>query len=341
MAGTGAPPSGDFDYLLDMGMEGAPGHSMGVATMGVEPTSGGGGTADLVLMGQEIMPGTTGVGGGHVGGPSLVSASRGGSVDVHPSAVDTAHGAVHGPGMPVPTAVVPGPNVATTRVLTSGPGLTTGSTLGHSPTMGPGTATGPGSGVRAPGAIGAPGTMRTGGAFAPPASFGTVETGVSVGPAGTVGTSIPMGTGATIGPGTTLGAAPVVSPGLGMASGSGLTPGAASVTAVATTSTADESGARSRSTREGGRGETLEGGVKKRGRTNLNAEDKQARERKRILRNRELARVSNERRKGRIKAMETELAETRETVQRLEESIRNLERENEDLRNLLENNNKP
>lgn len=66
-------------------------------------------------------------------------------------------------------------------------------------------------------------------------------------------------------------------------------------------------------------------------------EDKKAREKKRILRNRELARVSNERRKGRIKAMETDLEETRNTVKTLEESIRALEAENNDLRVLLEN----
>lgn len=64
-------------------------------------------------------------------------------------------------------------------------------------------------------------------------------------------------------------------------------------------------------------------------------EDKKAREKKRILRNRELARVSNERRKGRIKAMENELNETRQTVATLEESIRCLEAENKELRNLL------
>lgn len=65
-------------------------------------------------------------------------------------------------------------------------------------------------------------------------------------------------------------------------------------------------------------------------------DDKKAREKKRILRNRELARVSNERRKGRIKAMETELEDTRKTVSNLEESIRTLEAENNDLKALLE-----
>lgn len=65
-------------------------------------------------------------------------------------------------------------------------------------------------------------------------------------------------------------------------------------------------------------------------------EDKKARDRKRVLRNRELARVSNERRKGRIKAMENELNETRQTVSTLEESIRCLEAENNELRNLLQ-----
>lgn len=65
-------------------------------------------------------------------------------------------------------------------------------------------------------------------------------------------------------------------------------------------------------------------------------EEKRARERKRILRNRELARASNERRKGRIKAMETELQETRKTVANLEESIRSLETENVDLMTMLE-----
>lgn len=66
-------------------------------------------------------------------------------------------------------------------------------------------------------------------------------------------------------------------------------------------------------------------------------EDKKARERKRIMRNRELARVSNERRKGRIKAMEAELDDTRQTVASLEESIRTLEAENSELKTLLEN----
>lgn len=70
-------------------------------------------------------------------------------------------------------------------------------------------------------------------------------------------------------------------------------------------------------------------------------DDKKARDKKRILRNRELARVSNERRKGRIKAMETELEDTRKTVSNLEESIRTLEAENTDLKGLLENRNAP
>lgn len=65
-------------------------------------------------------------------------------------------------------------------------------------------------------------------------------------------------------------------------------------------------------------------------------EDKKARDRKRILRNRQLARVSNERRKGRIKAMENELQETKQTVSTLEDSIRCLEEENRELRNLLQ-----
>lgn len=65
-------------------------------------------------------------------------------------------------------------------------------------------------------------------------------------------------------------------------------------------------------------------------------EDKKARDRKRILRNRQLARVSNERRKGRIKAMESELQETKQTVSTLEDSIRCLEEENRELRNLLQ-----
>lgn len=65
-------------------------------------------------------------------------------------------------------------------------------------------------------------------------------------------------------------------------------------------------------------------------------DDRKAREKKRILRNRELARVSNERRKGRIKAMENELEDTRKTVSSLEESIAKLEEENADLRILLE-----
>ncbi len=70
--------------------------------------------------------------------------------------------------------------------------------------------------------------------------------------------------------------------------------------------------------------------------TSNSAEEKRARERKRILRNRELARASNERRKGRIKAMETELEETRKTVAELEESIRTLEKENDDLKIMIE-----
>lgn len=73
----------------------------------------------------------------------------------------------------------------------------------------------------------------------------------------------------------------------------------------------------------------------------LGQEDKKARERKRVLRNRELARVSNERRKGRIKAMENELNETRQTVSTLEESIRCLEAENKELKNLLQGKNAP
>ncbi|PXF43902.1 hypothetical protein BWQ96_06368 [Gracilariopsis chorda] len=68
-------------------------------------------------------------------------------------------------------------------------------------------------------------------------------------------------------------------------------------------------------------------------------EEKKARDRKRVLRNRELARVSNERRKGRIKAMENELGETRKTVTTLEESIRCLEAENNELRKLLQGKN--
>lgn len=67
------------------------------------------------------------------------------------------------------------------------------------------------------------------------------------------------------------------------------------------------------------------------------ADDKKARERKRVLRNRELARVSNERRKMRIKQMEGELQTTRQTVASLEESIRSLEAENGELKGLLEN----
>lgn len=69
------------------------------------------------------------------------------------------------------------------------------------------------------------------------------------------------------------------------------------------------------------------------------AEDKKARERKRVMRNRELARVSNERRKGRIKAMEAELDDTRQTVTSLEESIRTLEAENSELKTLLDRKN--
>ena len=102
--------------------------------------------------------------------------------------------------------------------------------------------------------------------------------------------------------------------------------------------------ARSTST-SAGRGRTskvlsnvAEGGVQKRGRTSLNAEEKAAKDHKRILRNRELARVSNERRKGRIKAMETELQETRTTVEKLQDSIKDLERENDSLKSLLEKN---
>lgn len=80
----------------------------------------------------------------------------------------------------------------------------------------------------------------------------------------------------------------------------------------------------------------VEGGVQKRSRTSMNAEEKAAKDQKRIMRNRELARVSNERRKGRIKAMENELQETKATVKRLQDSIRELENENNGLKNLLE-----
>lgn len=65
-------------------------------------------------------------------------------------------------------------------------------------------------------------------------------------------------------------------------------------------------------------------------------DDKKDRERKRVMRNRQLARVSNERRKGRIKAMESELTETRQTVTTLEDSISCLEEENRELRKLLQ-----
>lgn len=65
-------------------------------------------------------------------------------------------------------------------------------------------------------------------------------------------------------------------------------------------------------------------------------EEKRARERKRILRNRQLARVSNERRKGRIKAMENELTDARSTVKTLQDSIRCLEAENKQLQTLLQ-----
>ncbi|OSX68745.1 hypothetical protein BU14_2300s0001, partial [Porphyra umbilicalis] len=63
--------------------------------------------------------------------------------------------------------------------------------------------------------------------------------------------------------------------------------------------------------------------------------DRKSRERARVLRNRELARVSNERRKGKIKAMETELASMRESVTELEDSIRGLEEQNRVLRRAL------
>lgn len=65
-------------------------------------------------------------------------------------------------------------------------------------------------------------------------------------------------------------------------------------------------------------------------------DDKKEREKKRAQRNRELARMSNERRKNRIKAMESELEETKKTVTSLEESIRALEAENNGLKSLLE-----
>ncbi len=65
-------------------------------------------------------------------------------------------------------------------------------------------------------------------------------------------------------------------------------------------------------------------------------DDKKEREKKRAQRNRELARMSNERRKNRIKAMESELEETKKTVTSLEESIRQLEEENNGLKTLLD-----
>lgn len=65
-------------------------------------------------------------------------------------------------------------------------------------------------------------------------------------------------------------------------------------------------------------------------------DDKKEREKKRAQRNRELARMSNERRKNRIKAMETELEETKKTVSSLEDSIRALEAENNGLKTLLD-----
>lgn len=55
----------------------------------------------------------------------------------------------------------------------------------------------------------------------------------------------------------------------------------------------------------------------------------------RVLRNRAMARVSNAKRKGRIKEMESGLEKTRLKVEELQESIRSLEAENNDLRSLL------
>ncbi len=56
----------------------------------------------------------------------------------------------------------------------------------------------------------------------------------------------------------------------------------------------------------------------------------------RVMRNRAMARVSNAKRKGRIKEMESGLEKTRQRVQELQESIRSLEAENNDLRSMLQ-----
>lgn len=66
------------------------------------------------------------------------------------------------------------------------------------------------------------------------------------------------------------------------------------------------------------------------------ADDKAARQTKRKMRNRELARASNQKRRLRIQTMENELTETRKTVETLEESIKCLEAENKELINLLQ-----
>lgn len=57
----------------------------------------------------------------------------------------------------------------------------------------------------------------------------------------------------------------------------------------------------------------------------------------RAKRNREQARVSNAKRKGRVKEMENGLERTRQQVAQLEESVRALEAENHDLRAMLTN----
>lgn len=55
----------------------------------------------------------------------------------------------------------------------------------------------------------------------------------------------------------------------------------------------------------------------------------------RAKKNRALAKLSNAKRKGRIKEMETGLERTRQTVATLEASVKQLEKENRDLRRIL------
>jgi len=55
----------------------------------------------------------------------------------------------------------------------------------------------------------------------------------------------------------------------------------------------------------------------------------------RAKKNRALAKLSNAKRKGRIKEMESGLERTRQTVATLEASVKQLEKENRDLRRIL------